>query len=112
MNYFSHDSNARNDQKMVAVRMKYGIRGYGIFFCLVEMLREASKYSLKMDWDGISFDIREPKEDIKDIVLNYGLFKNNGKVFWSETLKNRMVKMEEVSRKRAEAGARGGSSKC
>ena len=30
--YFSHDSNARNSDKMMQVRMDLGAEGYGIFF--------------------------------------------------------------------------------
>ena len=36
--YFSHDSNARNDEKILAVRMKYGAEGYGIYFMILERL--------------------------------------------------------------------------
>lgn len=28
--YFSHDSNARNSDKLLAVRIKHGAEGYGI----------------------------------------------------------------------------------
>lgn len=30
--YFPHDSNARNDAKILKVRMKYGAEGYGVYF--------------------------------------------------------------------------------
>ena len=38
--YFSHDSNARNDQRLIKIRMKYGMEGYGIYFGIIEILRE------------------------------------------------------------------------
>ena len=42
--YFSHDSNARNSDKLMKVRMKLGAEGYGIFFMLIERLREEEGY--------------------------------------------------------------------
>lgn len=57
--YFSHDSNARNDQRLMKVRMKYGMEGYGIYFGIIEILREQSDYILTFsDLDSISFDLR------------------------------------------------------
>ena len=35
MNYFSHDSNARNDERIIRLRMKYGAAGYGVFFMVL-----------------------------------------------------------------------------
>ena len=34
-NYFSHDSNARNDEKVIRLRMKHGAAGYGVYFMLL-----------------------------------------------------------------------------
>lgn len=106
--YFSHDSNARNDAKLIPVRMKYGMRGYGIFFGIVEMLRETNTYQLPKNWEAIAYDLRENASDIEDIVLNYQLFTVNGATFWSGSLKTRMKKREEVSKSRSLAGKIGG----
>ena len=35
-NYFSHDSNARNDERILLLRMKHGAAGYGVYFMLLE----------------------------------------------------------------------------
>ena len=42
--YFPHDSNARNDKRLIKVRMKYGMQGYGIYFGIIEILREQNDY--------------------------------------------------------------------
>ena len=53
--YFSHDSNARNDEKIMAMRSVYGLPGYAMYFMIVEILREQSNYKIK---DGkYKFDI-------------------------------------------------------
>ena len=46
--YFSHDSNARNDIKILRLRRSLGLEGYGIYFCLIEMLREQDDYKMSM----------------------------------------------------------------
>lgn len=43
--FFSHDCNARNDPKILALRSVYGAEGYGVYFMLVEILREQPEYS-------------------------------------------------------------------
>lgn len=42
--FFSHDCNARNDPKILALRSVYGAEGYGVYFMLVEILREQPEY--------------------------------------------------------------------
>ena len=72
--WFSHDSNARNSKKLFRVRQRYGAAGYGVYFMLVEMLRDAEGNRLDLDYDMLAFDIREDAGMIKDIVENFGLF--------------------------------------
>ena len=36
--YFPHDSNARNDVKLIKLRSKLDWEGYGIYFALIELL--------------------------------------------------------------------------
>ena len=73
--YFSHDSNARNDQRLMKVRMKYGMEGYGIYFGIIELLRETEDYTLTFnDLESISFDLRTDLDKVEDIITNYNLF--------------------------------------
>ena len=36
--YFSHDYNARNDQKILMLRGKFGNEGYALFFYILETI--------------------------------------------------------------------------
>ena len=47
--FFSHDCNARNDPKILALRSVYGAEGYGVYFMLVEILREQPEYRLSVN---------------------------------------------------------------
>src|SRR3989344_1885826 len=46
--YFSHDSNARHDPKLVTFINEYGLLGYSYFFILIELLREQDQYQLPL----------------------------------------------------------------
>ena len=111
--YFPHDSNARNDAKLLKVRMKYGADGYGVYFMLLERLRDDSEYKSVKDYNMIAFDLRVDASLIKDIVENFGLFAfaDNGECFYSESFNKRMLIKDEVSNKRAAAGKKGAAKR-
>ena len=110
--YFPHDSNARNDQRLLKVRMKYGMEGYGIYFGIIEILREQSNYKLPMCvFDSIAYDLRVDVKVIKDLVTGkYNLFEYDVDTdeFYSKSLKRRLERMDAMKKKRADAGRKGG----
>lgn len=97
--YFTHDSNARNDEKLLAVRMKFKWEGYGLFWAIVEKMRDASDYILSKDYNLIAYDLRSDSSTIKAIVEDFGLFDftDCGKGFYSKRLKNNMEFKEAKS---------------
>ena len=46
--YFSHDSNAMNDEKCILLIENLKMEGYGIFWALLETLREQTDYKCKL----------------------------------------------------------------
>lgn len=111
--YFSHDSNARNDEKLLAVRMKHGWEGYGLFWAIIEKMRESSDYVLSKDYNLLAFDLRVSSDKIKSIIEEFGLFEltESGKGFYSNRLLDSMNKREEITQKRRESGRIGGLKK-
>jgi hypothetical protein len=107
--YFSHDSNARNSDELIPVRMKFGAEGYGVYFMLLERLREEGNYTSIKDYNTIAFDLRVDTSIIKSVIEDFGLFAftEDGECFYSEGLNKRMTFMEEKSKKRSEAGRKG-----
>ena len=111
--YFSHDCNARMDEKMLAVRMKHGVEGYGVYFMLIERLAEATNHALSKDYDVIAFDFRCTTEVVQAVVENFGLFSfTDSGEFYSESLLRRMAEVDEVRERRREAGRKGGNNKA
>ncbi|EHN7565242.1 DnaD domain protein [Listeria monocytogenes] len=108
-NYFSHDSNARNSDRLLPVRIRYGAEGYGIYFMLLERLREEPEYMSVKDYNMLAFDLRVDTGKLKSIVEDFGLFTftDNGECFYSKGFKKRMELKDKKSSKLSEAGKRG-----
>ncbi|MCJ8015247.1 DUF4373 domain-containing protein [Paenibacillus sp. KQZ6P-2] len=109
--YFSHDSNARHDPKISAMRGVYGAEGYGWYWMLVEMMRDSDGYKLDMQSKytfnafalQLQADSKRVQEFIMDCINEFHLFTSDGKSFWSNSLNRRMDKREEVKAKRSAA---------
>lgn len=102
--YFSHDSNARNDEKIIALRIKHDWKGYGIFWAIIEKMRESTNYMCIKDYNLIAFDLRVDSGLIKSIVEEFGLFvfTECGKYFYSERLRYSMDMKDSRSQKARE----------
>ena len=103
--YFSHDCNARLDEKMLAVRMKHGVEGYGVYFMLIERLAEATDHMSAKDYTAIAFDFRCGTDIIRSVIEDFGLFRftEDGAQFYSESLLKRMAEVDELREKRRAA---------
>ena len=82
--------------------MKLGAEGYGIFFMLIERLREEEGYKSTIDYDTLAFDLRVDAEKVKQVVENYELFKftEDGKYFYSDSFNERMEMMDVRAQQR------------
>lgn len=103
--YFSHDSNARNSDKLLAVRIKHGAEGYGIYFMILERLREESDYTSSINYDVMAYDFRVDSEKIRSIVEDFGLFEFNedGSRFYSPDFNERMDMKDKNAEKLSRA---------
>lgn len=110
--YFKHDCNARHDTKILKLRRKYKLEGYGIYFCLIEILREQSGYKLKLsDIPDVAFDLQISEEMLTSIVNDFGLFSVEKDAIFSPSLMRRMKEFDAQKAARIEAGRKGGKAK-
>jgi len=101
--YFSHDSNAQRDKKLIQLRKKEDWYGYGLYWAIVERLREAKDYKLETDYDYLAYDMQTQSDRIQSVVENYDLFKINADKFWSESLLRRMKIKQKKSEQARDA---------
>lgn len=87
--YFSHDYNARNDEKILKLLSgKDGWYSYGLYWGIIEKLYEAGGY-LKLDYDCIAFDMRTDSERIRT-VIDSELFERSNEKFYSKSVLARL----------------------
>lgn len=73
--YFPHFCNARYDRKLKRVKKDLGIEGYGIFFMLLEALREQTDFKYPLcDLDLLADEFGTSVAKIEAIVKAYDLF--------------------------------------
>lgn len=109
--YFSHDSNALTDTKILNMRADYGLEGYGLYWAIIEMMRNEEDYKLALNKNtyraiktltNTTIDI---EKFIKDCLDDYELFKQEDENFYSNSLLRRMQEKDKksaIAREKAE----------
>lgn len=111
--YFSHDAGARNDERMLIIRSQYDWQGYGWYFAILEMMRESSDYTLYKDFQVLQHGLNISNDRFQNFFeecFRIGLFEEKNGRFFSSSFISRMLKFEEVRRKRRYAGRKGGKA--
>jgi len=97
--YFSHDASAMDDQKMINLYNRWKWKGTGIYWHIIELLRKADNYELVRDYLNLSKKFKISEKILKSIIEDFELFEIKGAIFYSNSLKRRMVKVKEKSEK-------------
>jgi hypothetical protein len=88
--YFTHDYNARNDDKILELRANFGAEGYGVFWMIVETMAENEHGGLKASLlGGLSLGYGIPKEKLISIIgfcLSVELFFEKDGFYFSNRL--------------------------
>ena len=107
--YFTHDSNAKDDPKCVLMIEQLGMEGYGIYWMLVETLRDQPDYTYPVaNIPALARRYNTSAEKVRTVVYNYALFTvKDDLIFFSESLNRRMQAFNERRAKRSDAGRLG-----
>lgn len=86
--YFPHFCTARNDRKVKRLRKELGVEGYGIFFMLLEVLREQTDFRFPIeDIDLLADEFNTSEQKIRTVISNYDLFEiDKEEMFFSPKL--------------------------
>ena len=116
--YFSHDSNARRDPKILAMRNEYGVEGYGRYWMIIETLSEQAGYKLehkKWTLSGLAMDmqcdVNSLESFIESLIKDFELLESDGEFFWSDSLLRRMEFKDEKKKRRSEAGKKAAATR-
>ena len=87
--YFSHDYNARNDEKIKRLIRKHGMGGYGIFWSIIEDLYNNAN-ALRLDYEGIAYDLRSDTDVVTSVINDFDLFIFDNEFFGSNSVQERL----------------------
>jgi hypothetical protein len=107
-NYFQHDYRSRLDEKLLEVRMKHGIAGFGLYWCLVEMLHEGNGF-IKKKPELIAFELQTNIEIVKDVIDI--CFKIENDEITCDRVKENLAIREEKRLAKSKAGSKGMNSR-
>lgn len=100
--YFSHDANAQDDPKCMLLIDQMGMEGYGIFWALIERLRNETNYMLPVCvCNALAKRWGTSREKIETVIKGYGLFIVENDHFFSKRLKESMLLKSEKARESA-----------
>lgn len=111
--YFPHQYNAHDDEKLQQVIINHGLAGYAVFFLLLEYLGQKKDRVLSKDfYKVLSWNYRIDEDIVRSVVEDYGLFEVSDNHFSSDGLNDRMAALDDKIAKRKLAGALGGLKKA
>ena len=103
--WFSHDSNAKDDPKCVLLIDQLGLEGYGIYWVLVEILREQPDFSYPLALiPAIAKRYGTTAPKVESVIRNFGLFgTREDTFFYSPSLIARVLAYKEKQDKKSAA---------
>jgi len=107
--YFPHDSNATEDPKMMLLIDELGMEGYGIFWMLLEALRNQKDYKYPVKFlKSLCRMKNADKDTVLKVINDYELFVVEEDHFFSDSFLKRMKAIDEHRARLAENGRKGG----
>ena len=87
--YFSHDYDAREDEKIQHLLYKLKWEGYGLYWAIVEMLYKNDGY-LTIEYERIAHALQTQSDIIKSIIEDFNLFRCTANAFYSPSALHRL----------------------
>lgn len=114
--YFRHDFNAHQDPKIIKLRMRHGLAGYGFYWIAIETMRAQQTGKLSPDDICVIAFVSGISEDdanaMMDACIDVGLFKKDKTGYWSDRLLADIENMHSRRVKASESGRKGGRPKA
>ncbi|AHK11400.1 hypothetical protein F132_54 [Flavobacterium sp. phage 1/32] len=110
-NTFTHGYGERNSIKLKALTQETGIKGYGVYWFILEYLHEEENVlELKeVNLKGLALQFKITLEELNSIIeslTRYELFVLKGKILFSEEVGVKVKRTQEIAKKRSVAGKR------
>lgn len=113
LNYIPHPSNGRLAGGVLRLRIEYGSAGYGVYWMLLELLRDAEDYRIQNNAKALAFAINEPDVALVErVIQDLSLFETDvDGLLYSPWLCDQMAAYDTKKAKLQEAGRRGAAKR-
>ena len=101
--YFNHDSNSRNDIRIIKLRAKLSYEGYGIFWALLELLFNEENKLCISDYETLAFGLQCDPKILKQVIEDFELFVIEDNCFYSKRLHRHIEDINNKSTKAKES---------
>ena len=110
--YFPHEMFAMSNNKFLLLIQKEGMRGYGIYWGIIEHLRKQRDYQAPLSsLSPLALVMRTTEAVVRRIVFEYDLFTITDNTVSSRGLTRRMRPLDEFRATMSTRGRRGADSK-
>ena len=96
ISFFSHDTGARNDEKITELVMRHGWESYGIYWAVIELMFESGGKLLQSKRNAIAYQLHcdtKKFNTILDSMIEIGLVQTSKEHYWSNRV---LFAIEEI----------------
>lgn len=110
MDYFRHDINASEDDKILDLLERGGYEQLGYYWRLVEYLYNRGGKVSKSRLSGVAWSLHMKVDTLSEVICNYGLFEEDEEYIYSRRIVDTLEEYEAVGKRMAEIGRSGGQA--
>ncbi|NIM21879.1 MAG: DUF4373 domain-containing protein [Candidatus Latescibacteria bacterium] len=108
---FLHDANARYDDRILVLRKRHGWAGYGLFWAIVETLRDSTDLRFPLDRiPALAFSLQCDEAELQALVatcIEVQLLCTDKHMLWSASLDQRIANYHADTERRSKAARDG-----
>jgi uncharacterized protein YdaU (DUF1376 family) len=110
MEYFKHDINASEDDKICELLANGGYEMLGYYWRFIEYLYSRNGKVCKNKLNSIAWSLHMDTNKLKELIANYGLFYEDEEYIFSKRVLAEVEEFEAVGKRMAEIGKAGGKA--
>ena len=110
MEYFKHDINASEDDKICELLANGGYEMFGYYWRFVEYLYSRGGFVYKNKLNSVAWILHMEIDKLNDLIYKFGLFVDSDETIYSKRILQEVQDFEANGKRMAEIGRKGGQA--
>lgn len=110
MEYFKHDINASEDDKICELLANGGYEMFGYYWRFVEYLYSRGGFVYKNKLNSVAWILHMDFDKLNNLIYKFGLFVDSDETIYSKRILNEVQEFEAQGKRMAEIGRKGGQA--